>query len=53
MLVIVQKGRECELESVFEKWDLHAAQIGEVKMAIAWWSDIRCDCCRFACEVAY
>ena len=31
MLVIVQKGRERELEEVFEKWDLHAAQIGEVK----------------------
>lgn len=31
MLVIVQKGREHELEEVFEKWDLHAAQIGEVK----------------------
>ena len=28
MLVIVQKGRERELEEVFEKWDLHAAQIG-------------------------
>ena len=31
MLVIVQKGREKELEEVFEKWDLHAAHIGEVK----------------------
>ncbi|MAK45637.1 MAG: phosphoribosylformylglycinamidine synthase II [Opitutae bacterium] len=31
MLVIVQKGRERELEEVFEKWDLHAAHIGEVK----------------------
>ena len=31
MLVIVKKGRERELEEVFEKWDLHAAQIGEVK----------------------
>lgn len=30
MLVIVQKGRERELEAVFEKWDLHAVQIGEV-----------------------
>ena len=28
MLVIVQKGRERELEEVFEKWDLHAAHIG-------------------------
>ena len=31
MLVIVTKGRERELEEVFEKWDLHAARIGEVK----------------------
>jgi len=31
MLVIVAKGRERELEKVFEKWDLHAAHIGEVK----------------------
>ncbi|MDC0363392.1 phosphoribosylformylglycinamidine synthase subunit PurL [Opitutales bacterium] len=31
MLVIVAKGREHELEEVFEKWDLHAAHIGEVK----------------------
>ena len=35
------KGREHELEEVFEKWDLHAAQIGEVKMVIVWWSDIK------------
>ena len=31
MLVIVKRGRERELEEVFEKWDLHAAKIGEVK----------------------
>ena len=31
MLVIVNRGREHELEKVFEKWDLHAARIGEVK----------------------
>ena len=30
MLVIVQKGREKELEAVFEKWDLHAVEIGVV-----------------------
>lgn len=30
MLVIVQKGREKEIEAVFEKWDLHAAEIGFV-----------------------
>ncbi|MCH8474043.1 MAG: phosphoribosylformylglycinamidine synthase subunit PurL [Opitutales bacterium] len=31
MLVIVQKGREKEIEDVFAKWDLHAAKVGEVK----------------------
>ena len=31
MLVIVKKGREHEIREVFEKWDLHAAHIGEVK----------------------
>ncbi|MBT3637491.1 MAG: phosphoribosylformylglycinamidine synthase subunit PurL [Opitutae bacterium] len=31
MLVIANRGRERELEEVFEKWDLHAARIGEVK----------------------
>jgi phosphoribosylformylglycinamidine synthase II len=30
MLVIVQKGRESEIEAVFAKWDLHAALVGEV-----------------------
>ncbi len=30
MLVIAQKGREAELEAIFQKWDLHAVQIGEV-----------------------
>lgn len=30
MLVIAAKGREKELEAVFEKWDLHAVQVGEV-----------------------
>jgi len=30
MLVIVQKGRESEIEQVFEKWDLHAAHVGTV-----------------------
>ena len=36
MLVIVQKGREREIEEVFEKWDLHAAHVGEVKDGIEW-----------------
>ncbi|HEY3754602.1 MAG TPA: phosphoribosylformylglycinamidine synthase subunit PurL [Opitutaceae bacterium] len=30
MLVIVQRGRESEIEAVFEKWDLHAAHVGHV-----------------------
>jgi len=30
MLVIVQAGREREIEAVFEKWDLHAARVGSV-----------------------
>lgn len=30
MLVVVEKGREAEVEAVFEKWDLNCAQIGEV-----------------------
>ncbi|HEY1792772.1 MAG TPA: phosphoribosylformylglycinamidine synthase subunit PurL [Opitutaceae bacterium] len=30
MLVIVQKGREREIEEIFGKWDLHAARVGVV-----------------------
>ena len=30
MLLVVKKGREREVEEIFEKWDLHAAHIGEV-----------------------
>jgi phosphoribosylformylglycinamidine synthase len=30
MLVIVQRGRESEIESIFAKWDLHASHIGSV-----------------------
>ena len=30
MLLVVEKGREREVEEVFEKWDLHAVQIGAV-----------------------
>jgi phosphoribosylformylglycinamidine synthase len=30
MLVIVKKGKEKEVEAIFEKWDLHAVKIGEV-----------------------
>jgi len=30
MLVIVEKGREGEVEKIFDKWDLNCVQIGEV-----------------------
>ncbi|MGB1031982.1 MAG: phosphoribosylformylglycinamidine synthase subunit PurL, partial [Flavobacteriales bacterium] len=30
MLVVVRKGEEKVVESIFEKWDLHAVKIGEV-----------------------
>ena len=30
MLLVVEKGREAEVEEIFERWDLHAVQIGEV-----------------------
>jgi phosphoribosylformylglycinamidine synthase len=30
MLLVVQKGREKEVNDIFEKWDLHCEQIGEV-----------------------
>jgi phosphoribosylformylglycinamidine synthase II len=30
MLIVVKKGREKEVEAVFEKWDLNCAVIGEV-----------------------
>src|SRR6185312_8350512 len=30
MLIVVHKGREAEVEAVFDKWDLNCAIIGEV-----------------------
>jgi phosphoribosylformylglycinamidine synthase len=30
MLIICTRGREAELQKIFEKWDLHAVQIGTV-----------------------
>src|SRR3954469_7530385 len=30
MLMVVKRGREAEVEAIFEKWDLHAANIGVV-----------------------
>lgn len=31
MLIIARKGHERKVEEIFEKWDLHAVKIGEVK----------------------
>jgi phosphoribosylformylglycinamidine synthase len=30
MLLVAERGREAEVERVFEKWDLHAVRIGQV-----------------------
>jgi phosphoribosylformylglycinamidine synthase len=30
MLIVVKRGREAEVERIFDKWDLHAVRIGEV-----------------------
>jgi phosphoribosylformylglycinamidine synthase len=30
MLLVVKRGREAQVESIFEKWDLHAVEIGVV-----------------------
>ena len=30
MLMVVKRGREAEVEEIFEKWDLHAVRVGEV-----------------------
>ncbi|MGH9329013.1 MAG: phosphoribosylformylglycinamidine synthase subunit PurL [Vicinamibacterales bacterium] len=30
MLLVVRRGREAEVERIFEKWDLHAVRIGHV-----------------------
>ena len=30
MLLVVERGREREVEAVFEKWDLHAVRVGDV-----------------------
>jgi len=33
MLVLVEKGKEHVIQGIFDKWDLHCAQIGEVTAA--------------------
>ena len=30
MLIVVKKGRESEVQQIFDKWDIHCVQIGEV-----------------------
>ncbi len=30
MLIVVKKGREAEVQAIFDKWDIHCVQIGEV-----------------------
>ncbi|PZF72078.1 phosphoribosylformylglycinamidine synthase subunit PurL [Taibaiella soli] len=30
MLVVVEKGKEAEMQAIFDKWDIHCVQIGEV-----------------------
>ncbi|WP_412061593.1 phosphoribosylformylglycinamidine synthase subunit PurL [Rubrivirga sp. IMCC45206] len=47
MLVVVEKGREHEIEAVFDKWDLHAVQIGVVTdsehVRVYWHGDLVMD----------
>ncbi|MBO0939703.1 phosphoribosylformylglycinamidine synthase subunit PurL [Fibrella sp. HMF5335] len=35
MLVVIEKGKEGIIQGIFDKWDLHCAQIGEVTAAPA------------------
>ena len=30
MLIVVKKGREAEVQEIFDKWDIHCVEIGEV-----------------------
>jgi len=36
MLIVAARGREAELQAVFEKWDLHAVVIGEIIAEPRW-----------------
>jgi phosphoribosylformylglycinamidine synthase II len=36
MLIVAERGREAELQAVFEKWDLHAVVIGEITLDRRW-----------------
>ena len=47
MLIVCEQGREEDLEAIFEKWDLHAAKIGEVtddgRVRIYWHGELVAD----------
>ncbi len=47
MLLVVEKGREAEVERVFDKWDLHVVNIGEVtddgRVKVYWHGDLVAD----------
>lgn len=47
MLVVVQSGRESDIERIFDKWDLHAAKIGRVtadgRVRIRWHGEVVAD----------
>ncbi len=47
MLIVCERGKEAELEAIFEKWDLHAVQIGEVtaddRVRVYWHGDLVAD----------
>ncbi len=47
MLLVCEKGREAEIEAIFDKWDLHVVQIGEVveepRVKILWNGDVVAD----------
>jgi len=47
MLIVCQAGREETLEAIFDKWDLHAVQIGEVtddeRVRIFWEGNVVAD----------
>lgn len=47
MLLVVQQGREAEVEALFQKWDLHVAHIGQVtddpRVKIYWQGELVAD----------
>lgn len=47
MLIVCRKGRETDLQAIFEKWDLHAVNIGEVtgdgRVKVYWHGELVAD----------